>query len=342
MEFAGIHLKNALFVAPMAGVSDRPFRQLCKQQGAGYAVSEMLTSNALLYGSAKTQRRADHAGESGPIAVQIAGADPAMMALAARHNVERGAEVIDINMGCPAKKVCNVAAGSALLRDEQRVADILDAVVAAVPDTPVTLKIRTGWDRTQRNAVRIGRLAEAAGIRLLTIHGRTRADLYTGDAEYETIAAVKAAIRIPVIANGDITSPQKARRVLELSGADGLMIGRGAQGRPWIFREIEHYLATGELLSSPTPHEVLAICTGHLNDLHAFYGEESGVRIARKHIGWYVAGYAGAHAFRQHLNRLETADEQYLAVAEFFAQQAIAACGETIQDTQPLTEVLAA
>ncbi len=322
MEFAGVRLQNQLFVAPMAGVTDRPFRQVCRNLGAGYAVSEMITSNALLYGTAKTRRRVDHTGESGPIAVQIAGADPHQMAEAARYNVANGAQVIDINMGCPAKKVCNVAAGSALMRDEAIVARILEAVVAAVPEVPVTLKMRTGWDRESRNAVRIARLAESSGIRLVTVHGRTRADLYTGEAEYDTIAAVKAGVSIPVIANGDIDSPQKAARVLAYTGADGVMIGRGAQGRPWIFREIAHYLASGELMAGPTPLEVLAICKQHLVELYDFYGEVAGVRVARKHIAWYVKGYEGAHAVRQEINVLEDIGEQLRTVERFFQLQA--------------------
>jgi tRNA-dihydrouridine synthase B len=322
MEFAGVRLQNQLFVAPMAGVTDRPFRQVCRNLGAGYAVSEMITSNALLYGTAKTRRRVDHTGESGPIAVQIAGADPHQMAEAARYNVANGAQVIDINMGCPAKKVCNVAAGSALMRDETIVARILEAVVAAVPEVPVTLKMRTGWDRESRNAVRIAQLAESSGIRLVTVHGRTRADLYTGEAEYDTIAAVKAGVSIPVIANGDIDSPQKAARVLACTGADGVMIGRGAQGRPWIFREIAHYLASGELMAGPTPLEVLEICRQHLVALYDFYGEVAGVRVARKHIAWYVKGYEGAHAVRQEINALEDIGEQLRTVERFFQLQA--------------------
>ena len=248
MQFAGFTLRNNLFVAPMAGVTDRPFRQLCKKLGAGVAVSEMVTSNSLLYGSAKTRRRANHDGEVDPISVQIAGADPAMMAQAAKYNVDEGAQIIDINMGCPAKKVCNVMAGSALMQDEALVAKILAAVVNAVPDTPVTLKFRTGWNRENKNAPSIARIAEDCGIRAVAIHGRTRADQYTGEAEYETIALVKSLIRIPVIANGDITTPQKAKHVLAFTGADGVMIGRAAQGRPWLFREIEHYLKTGATL----------------------------------------------------------------------------------------------
>ncbi|MEN3111235.1 tRNA dihydrouridine synthase DusB [Uliginosibacterium paludis] len=322
MEFAGVPLKNSLFVAPMAGVTDRPFRQLCRQLGADIAVSEMVTSNAQLYASNKTRRRTDHRGETGPISVQIAGADPAMMATAARFNADNGAQIIDINMGCPAKKVCNVAAGSALMRDEKLVARILEAVVSAVPELPVSLKFRTGWDREHRNAPTIARIAEESGIRLIAIHGRTRADLYMGEAEYDTIAEVKSRAGIPVIANGDIDSPRKARFVLEYTGADGVMIGRAAQGRPWIFREIAHYLATGEELPPPEVAEVHAICRRHLAELHAFYGGIAGVRVARKHLGWYTRGIAGSHAFRQHMNQLETEAGQFEALDEFFNHQA--------------------
>jgi tRNA-dihydrouridine synthase B len=311
-------LKNRLIVAPMAGVTDRPFRQLCKRLGAGMAVSEMVTSNSLLYGSAKTQRRADHAGEVEPVSVQIAGADPRMMADAARYNVARGAQIIDINMGCPAKKVCNVMAGSALLRDEALVARILDAVVGAAGDTPVTLKIRTGWDREHRNALAVLKIAENAGVAALAIHGRTRACGYTGEAEYDTIRAVKAQARIPVIANGDITSPEKARHVLDYTGADAVMIGRAAQGRPWIFREIAHFLATGSHLPEPEVTEIHAVLREHLDDLYGFYGAHTGVRVARKHISWYTRGLAGSSAFRHAMNRLETPAEQIAAIDAFF------------------------
>ena len=317
MEFAGFTLRNNLFVAPMAGVTDRPFRQLCKRMGAGLAVSEMVTSNSLLYGSAKTRRRANHDGEVAPVSLQTARADPRMMADAARYNVDHGAQIIDINMGCPAKKICNVMAGSALLRDEPLVARILDAVVRAVP-VPVTLKIRTGWDKANRNALAILRLAEAAGIRALTVHGRTRACGYTGDAEYDTIAAVKAAARIPIIANGDITSPEKARQVLARTGADAIMIGRAAQGRPWIFREIEHFLATGERLAAPGVEEIHRVLRAHLADLYAFYGAATGVGVARKHISWYTKGLAGAAQFRHAMNQLPAVDVQLAAVDEYF------------------------
>jgi len=322
MQYAGFSLRNNLFVAPMAGVTDRPFRQLCKKLGAGVAVSEMVTSNSLLYGSAKTRRRANHEGEVDPISVQIAGADPKMMAEAARYNADNGAQIIDINMGCPAKKVCNVMAGSALMQDEPLVARILDAVVAAVPDTPVTLKFRTGWNRQNRNAPTIARIAENAGIRAIAIHGRTRADQYMGDAEYDTIAHVKTLVKIPVIANGDIASPEKAKHVLDYTGADGVMIGRAAQGRPWIFREIAHFLATGEQLPPPLVSEILDVCREHLADLYAFYGEETGVKVARKHISWYTKGLVGSAAFRRAMNQLSDVRDQLEAVDEFFGRLA--------------------
>jgi tRNA-dihydrouridine synthase B len=322
MRIGSHQLKNRLVVAPMAGVTDRPFRQLCKKLGAGMAVSEMVTSNSLLYGSAKTARRANHEGEVDPISVQIAGADPRMMAEAARHNVDRGAQIIDINMGCPAKKVCNVMAGSALLQDEPLVGRILDAVVGAVPEVPVTLKIRTGWDREHRNALTILKIAENAGVQALAMHGRTRACGYTGDAEYDTIRAVKAEATIPVIANGDITSPEKAKFVLEYTGADAVMIGRAAQGRPWIFREIEHFLATGAHLPQPEVAEIHAVLREHIHDLYAFYGDVTGVRVARKHISWYTKGLVGSSAFRHHMNQLDTVREQLAVVDEYFAQAA--------------------
>ena len=312
-------LKNNLIVAPMAGVTDRPFRQLCKKMGAGLAVSEMVTSNSLLYGSEKTLRRANHEGEVDPISVQIAGADPAMMAEAAKHNVDNGAQIIDINMGCPAKKICNVMAGSALLKDEPLVAQILKAVVNAV-NVPVTLKIRTGWDKDNRNAIQIAKMAEDIGIQALAMHGRTRACLYKGDAEYDTIAAVKQSIHIPLIANGDITTPEKAKYVLDYTGADAVMIGRAAQGRPWIFREIEHYLLTGTHLLPPTVDEIHTVMLEHLHDLYAFYGELTGMRIARKHISWYTKGLSGSAAFRHHMNTLETTDLQIQSISDFFTE----------------------
>jgi tRNA-dihydrouridine synthase B len=322
MKFLGYTLRNNLFVAPMAGVTDRPFRQLCKKLGAGLAVSEMVTSNSLLYGSAKTRRRANHDGEVEPISVQIAGADPRMMGEAAKYNVDEGAQIIDINMGCPAKKVCNVMAGSALMKDEALVAQILTAVVNAVPNTPVTLKFRTGWNREHRNAPNIARIAEDCGVRAIAIHGRTRADQYMGEAEYDTIALVKTLVKIPVIANGDITTPQKAKFVLEHTGADGLMIGRAAQGKPWLFREIEHYLKTGTQLAAPSKAEIHAILRGHLADLYEFYGEETGAKIARKHISWYTKGIVGAAKFRHAMNQLTTMDAQLAATDEFFSTQA--------------------
>lgn len=321
MQIGSYTLKNKLIVAPMAGVTDRPFRQLCKRMGAAMAVSEMVSSNSLLYGSEKTRRRACHDGEVRPVSVQIAGADPAMMAQAAQHNAEHGAEIIDINMGCPAKKICNVMAGSALLKDESLVGEILDAVVQAV-DIPVTLKIRTGWDTQHKNAVTVARIAENAGIQALAIHGRTRACAYRGQAEYDTIAAVKAAINIPVIANGDINTPEKAREVLEYTQADAVMIGRAAQGRPWIFREINHYLATGDFLPLPEVAEIQRVLIDHLQELYQFYGEYSGVRIARKHISWYTRGLAGSAAFRHAMNRLTSAEEQLTATHQFFYEQA--------------------
>jgi tRNA-dihydrouridine synthase B len=321
MHIGPYKLKNNLIVAPMAGVTDRPFRMLCKRMGAGMAVSEMVASNSLLYGSEKTMRRADHEGEVDPISVQIVGADPKMLAEAAKYNVDHGAQIIDINMGCPAKKICNVMAGSALLQNEPLVAKLLEAVVGAV-NAPVTLKIRTGWDTHNRNAVRIAQIAEAAGIQAMAIHGRTRACAYTGDAEYDTIAAVKARVNIPIIANGDITTPEKARYVLQYSGADAVMIGRAAQGRPWLFREIEHFLQTGCHLPPPEVAEIHRVMLAHVLELYEFYGEHTGLRIARKHISWYTKGLAGSAHFRHQMNQLESIKEQLAAVDEFFAEQA--------------------
>ena len=313
-------LPNRLILAPMAGVTDRPFRQLCRRLGAGLVVSEMVTSDVRLWNSRKSSLRLLHAGDPEPRSVQIAGGDPQMMADAARKNVELGAQIIDINMGCPAKKVCNKAAGSALLRDEPLVREILDAVVGAV-DVPVTLKIRTGWDRENKNGITVAKIAEDAGISALSVHGRTRADLYTGEAEYETIAAIKQAVSIPVFANGDIDSPEKAKAVLDATGADALLIGRAAQGRPWIFREIEHYLRTGETLPAPSLLEVERILLEHLAALHAFYGELMGVRIARKHVGWYLATLPGAREFRAQFNRLDSTDAQCAHVRAFFRER---------------------
>ncbi len=317
MKIGPYQLTNNLILAPMAGVTDRPFRQLCKNLGAGMAVSEMVTCNSLLWGSEKTKRRANHEGETEPKSVQIAGADPAMMAKAAKHNADHGAQIIDINMGCPAKKICNVMSGSALLQNETLVKEILEAVVAAV-DIPVTLKIRTGWDKENRNALNIAKIAEESGIQALAMHGRTRACHYRGNAEYDTIAEVKQKISIPMIANGDITTPEKAKFVLEYTNADAVMIGRAAQGRPWIFREIQHYLETGEHLAEPRPTEVRDILLGHLDNLYAFYGEFTGVRIARKHISWYSKGHSHGAAFRDAVNRVETIEQQLEMTQQFF------------------------
>ncbi len=326
MRIGNFLINPPLVLAPMAGVTDKPFRQLCKRLGAGLAVSEMTTADPRLWHTAKSQRRADHCGEPDPISVQIAGYDPRMLAEAARYNVDLGAQIIDINMGCPAKKVCNVYSGSALLQDEALVARILGAVIQAV-DVPVTLKIRTGWNRDNRNGVRIARIAEDAGIAALAVHGRTRADLYQGEAEYETITAIRDAIRIPLIANGDIDSPEKAARVLKITGADAVMIGRAAQGRPWIFDEIAHYLSSGEFLAPPSPFEVRDILVGHLEDLYAFYGELPGVRIARKHLGWYAKDRPENAAFRRVVNGTDCATTQLRLTCDYFDQLA---------DTQPL------
>lgn len=333
MQIGNYTLANKLLVAPMAGVTDRPFRILCKRLGAGMAVSEMVSSNSLLWGSEKTRRRANHDGEPRPVSVQIAGADPAMMAEAARLNVDHGAEIIDINMGCPAKKICNVMAGSALLQDESLVARILSAVVAAVP-VPVTLKIRTGWDRDHKNAVTIGKIAQEIGIQALAIHGRTRACAYAGRAEYDTIAEVKSRLRIPVIANGDICTPQQAQHVLRYTGADAVMIGRAAQGRPWIFREMEHFFITGAEMPAPEVAETHRVLIEHLGDLYAFYGEYTGVRMARKHISWYTKGLLGSAQFRHTMNRLESSDAQLDAINLFF--QHLRARGQRLSYAEPV------
>ncbi len=317
MQIGPYRIDPPLILAPMAGVTDKPFRQLCKQLGAGLAVSEMTISNPKLWHTQKSLHRMDHEGEPAPISVQIAGTDPRQLADAARHNVDHGAQIIDINMGCPAKKVCNAWAGSALMRDEALVARILEAVVQAV-DVPVTLKIRTGWNADNRNGLQIARIAESAGIAALAVHGRTRDQQYTGAAEYETIAAIKSALRIPVMANGDIDSPQAAAQVLQTTGADALLVGRAAQGRPWIFREIAHYLATGMSLSPPTLSEVREILLGHLHALHEFYGEHQGVRIARKHLGWYAKDRPENIAFRAVVNRAESADAQLQLTRDYF------------------------
>jgi tRNA-dihydrouridine synthase B len=318
----GAHtLRNGLFVAPMAGITDRPFRRLARRFGAALAVSEMVSARPELRASRKTQLRLDHRGEPGPVSVQIAGADPQMLAEAARLNVDGGADIIDINMGCPAKKVCNVSAGSALLENEALVARILEAVVAAV-QVPVTLKIRTGPAPERRNAVRIARIAESAGVQALAIHGRTRADAFNGQAEYDTIAEVKSRVRIPVIANGDVRTPEDARRVLERTGADAVMVGRAAQGRPWLFRDIAHYLETGERLAPPPAREMGAVLVEHLDGLYDLYGGEHGARVARKHIGWTVCALPGGEALRSSVNTLHAADAQRAAVNDYFERLA--------------------
>ncbi|MGH8539750.1 MAG: tRNA dihydrouridine synthase DusB [Stenotrophobium sp.] len=326
MDIGPSRIVPPVVLAPMAGVTDRPFRQLCRRLGAGLAVSEMTTADATLWHTEKSRLRRDHAGEAAPVSVQIAGYDPRMLAEAARFNVEHVAQIIDINMGCPAKKVCKVDSGSALMRDEKLVAEICAAVVQAV-NVPVTLKIRTGWARAHRNGVSIARIAEGCGIAALAVHGRTREDLYQGAAEYYTIAAIKQAVRIPVLANGDIDTPEKARDVLDYTKADGVMIGRAAQGRPWIFREIAHYLATGEKLPPPSRFEIRRWLLEHLDALHAFYGEGRGLRVARKHIQWYCRDHAGSERFWAAINQVNAAAEQRARVAEFFDQpeQALAA-----------------
>jgi tRNA-dihydrouridine synthase B len=327
MRIGPYHIDPPVVLAPMAGVTDKPFRQLCKRLGAGLAVSEMTTADPRLWTTRKSLKRMDHVGEPDPVGVQIAGYDPAMLAEAARYNVAHGAQLIDINMGCPAKKVCNVWSGSALLQDEPLVARIVAAVVGAV-EVPVTLKIRTGWDRAHRNGVAIARIAEDAGIAALAVHGRTRADLYQGEAEYDTIAAIKAAVSIPVFANGDIATPERARAVLDHTGADAVMIGRAAQGRPWIFREVAHFLASGERIAPPTPRVVRDILLGHLDDLYAFYGELQGVRIARKHLGWYAKDRPENAAFRSVVNRAEDAMSQRRLTRDYFdALEAGVSCG---------------
>ena len=320
MNIGPYALANNVFVAPMAGVTDRPFRQLCKKLGAGYAVSEMVTSRRDLWDTLKTSRRANHEGEAAPIAVQIAGTDARMMAEAAAYNLDRGAQIIDINMGCPAKKVCNQWAGSALMQDETLALQIIEAVVAACQPhgVPVTLKMRTGWAQTHKNALAIARAAESAGVQMVAVHGRTREQGYKGLAEYDTIAEVKAALRIPVVANGDIDSPEKARDVLAYTGADAVMVGRAAQGRPWIFRELTHFLATGRHLAPPLVADVKRLLLDHLLDHYQLYGEYSGVRTARKHIGWYVRTLPGGEAFRGRMNGLENCRAQLDAVNEFF------------------------
>ena len=332
MQIGPYRIDPPVMLAPMAGVTDKPFRLLCKRLGAGLAVSEMTISDPRFWTTNKSMRRMDHDGEPSPVSVQIAGTEPQQLAHAARYNADHGAQIIDINMGCPAKKICNVMAGSALMQDEKLVGEILDAVVAAVPETPVTLKFRTGWNMANRNAPNIARIAENAGVRAIAIHGRTRCQQYTGEAEYETIAHVKTLVNIPVVANGDIDTPEKARHVLAVTGADAVMIGRAAQGRPWLFREIEHFLATGEHLPAPRVDEIHAILLAHLEDLYAFYGVETGVRVARKHISWYTKGLVGSAAFRHMMNQLPTVAEQRQAVDAFF--HGLATLGERLSYAQ--------
>lgn len=326
MKIGPYLLENNLILAPMAGVTDRPFRQLCKDLGAALAVGEMLSANPLLRNTRKSLLRSDHKGESGVQWVQIAGAEAGMLAEAAQYNVEQGANIIDINMGCPAKKVCRKAAGSALLADEALVEEICEHVINAV-DVPVTLKIRTGTDRENRNAVSIAKIAERAGISALSIHGRTRSDKFQGNAEYKTIRAVRDAVNITLIANGDIDSPIKAKQVLDFTGAEGLMIGRSAQGKPWIFREIAHYLKTGELVEEISLHEVADIMLRHIAQLHEFYGFEQGVRIARKHVGWYLNSYLQGRNYKQHFNKINDAKEQLAAIASWFENNKLLTAG---------------
>ena len=321
MQIGPYHISNRLVVAPMAGVTDRPFRQLCKQFGAGMTVSEMISSKPELRNSRKTQLRMDHSGESEPRSIQIAGTDPLLMADAARFNVDNGAQIIDINMGCPAKKVCNVLAGSALMKNENLVREILHSVVNAV-DVPVTLKTRTGWDQNNRNVLNIAHIAENEGIQSLAVHGRTREDKYKGEAEYDNIAEVKSRLTIPVIANGDIDSPEKAAFVLKHTGADALMIGRAAQGNPWIFQEINHYLKHGTKMNKPDIQQVRDVMLNHLTNLYEFYGEYMGIRIARKHIGWYCQNQPEGETFRRFFNTLESTEQQQEHIDHFFRDQA--------------------
>ena len=321
MKIGPYHLAAPLILAPMAGITDRPFRMLCTRMGAGMTVSEMVTSNKQLWHTRKTRLRLEHSGEQEPRSVQIAGTDPAQMAEAARFNVDHGAQIIDINMGCPAKKVCSVNAGSALMKDELLVGSILEAVVNAV-DVPVTLKTRTGWDRENRNAVAIARIAEAAGVQAIAVHGRTRSCAYKGEAEYDTIKAVKSAVNIPVIANGDIDTPGKARQVLTLTGADAIMIGRAAQGNPWIFKQISHFLQSGEMLPPPAMEEIRNVLINHLKNLYDFYGDYMGIRVARKHIGWYCKHHPDTDLFRQQIIQVESTQEQLELVHRFFRKPA--------------------
>ncbi len=324
MRIGPYQLSNSLLVAPMAGVTDRPFRVLCKNLGAGYAVSEMMTSQPQLWATQKSKTRMNHDGENAPISVQIAGTEPQQMANAALFNIDHGAQIIDINMGCPAKKVCNKWAGSALMQDEDLAISIVQAVVNAcqVHGVPVTLKMRTGWSDQHQNALSIALKAQDVGIQMLALHGRSREQGYKGQASYELIAEVKSRLQIPVVANGDIDSPEKAAMVLKATGANGLMIGRAAQGRPWLFREIAHYLATGHFLPPPLVTEVRQLLLAHLQDHYSLYGEYLGLRSARKHIGWYVKALPGGQAFRSYMNTLEDCEQQWLAVAQFFDELA--------------------
>lgn len=316
MNIGPYKIENSLFLAPMAGVTDIPFRKLCRQLGAGYAVTEMISSKTELWNTSKSRLRRFHMDEAAPRAVQLAGADPEQLAAAARLNVAHGADIIDINMGCPAKKVCKVNAGSALLADEDLVARILSAVVAAV-DVPVTLKIRTGTDRDNRNGVKIAKIAENCGVQMLTVHGRTRADRFRGQAEYETIFNIKKSINIPVVANGDINSPEKAKKVLAITNADAIMIGRAAQGRPWLFREIDHYLKSNKNLDNPPMAEVVVIMLAHLEELYSLYGKQNGVRIARKHIGWYLQNISHSDQFKQKVFTVSDAEIQFKMIKNF-------------------------
>ncbi|WP_026376200.1 tRNA dihydrouridine synthase DusB [Aestuariibacter salexigens] len=329
MQIGPYTLENNLMLAPMAGVTDRPFRQLCKRMGAGLVVSEMISSNPKTWNTEKSRQRMNHRGESGIRSVQIAGCEPELMAQAAQFNVDNGAQIIDINMGCPAKKVNKKMAGSALLQYPELVEQIVSTVVDAV-DVPVTLKIRTGWDTDNRNGVRIARIAEDNGIQSLAVHGRTRACMYKGNAEYDTIRAIKQAVSIPVVANGDITSPQKAKAVLDYTGADALMIGRGAQGNPWIFRDIHHYLQTGELHAPPSLAEQHQMLIEHVTNVHQFYGEFMGARIARKHVGWYLAEHDKERVFRKEFNAIDDANQQLDALTRYFNDLASADSLQTV------------
>lgn len=317
MNIGRIKLSSPWILAPMAGVTDKPFRLLCKELGAGYAVSEMLTSDVRLWKTKKSVARMDHDGEPDPIGVQIAGADPQGLSEAAKLNVDHGAQIIDVNMGCPAKKVCNAWSGSALMQDEFLVARILSAVVKAV-DVPVTVKIRTGWSLDNRNGVRIAEIAENCGVAMIAVHGRTRDMMYSGNAEYDTIAEIKSRVRVPVVANGDIDSPMKAVEVMTRARVDGVMIGRAAQGRPWIFKQIHQYLATGQPPPEPTPDEIHRLLHRHLTKLYELYGEESGVRIARKHLGWYAKGRSEAETFRRDVNQALSAATQLRISKDYF------------------------